>query len=60
MVKPPKSKAEDELGEVYELSHSLSIAKAQNSTQLLHITCKVSYAEEPDVGNPQVRFCEGH
>jgi len=20
----------------------------------------VSFTEEPDVGNPQVRFCEGH
>jgi len=29
--------------------------------QPVHVAAgRVSFTEEPDVGNPQVRFCEGH
>jgi len=27
---------------------------------ILYVLFEVSISEEPDVGNPQVRFCEGH
>ena len=34
---------------------------ASHCSQPVHpIACNVSFTEEPDVGNPQVRFCEGH
>ena len=45
----------------YRISKTLPLAEAPNYAQLLYIvTSEVSFAEEPDVGNPQVRFCEGH
>ena len=28
--------------------------------EIVHVAIKESISEEPDVGNPQVRFCEGH
>ena len=44
------------------LHNALAIffTEIEDSALLLYATCKVSWAEEPDAGNPQVRFCEGH
>ena len=44
-----------------ELCVALSAAASPYHAQLLYaVAVNVSFTEEPDVGDPQVRFCEGH
>jgi hypothetical protein len=44
-----------------EGAEKISVAAAANHSANIHSgNREVSLAEEPDVGNPQVRFCEGH
>ena len=43
------------------LPEALPSAAAADCPQPVHpVACEVSFTEEPDVGNLQVRFCEGH
>jgi len=36
------------------------LPRKRHNIFLIHYPYDVSFIEEPDVGNPQVRFCEGH
>jgi len=50
-----------QLGRLRRVSEALPAAEASHCSQPVHpIARAVSFTEEPDVGNPQVRFCEGH
>ena len=61
MVKPAESVQIIQLAQLCPVFDALPIAEAENYTQAIHaFACFVRYTEEPDVGNPQVRFCEGH
>jgi len=49
-----------QLGRVSSVPRTLPTAEAENRAQLLYaVAHRVSFAEEPDEGNPHVRFCEG-
>ena len=49
------------LEEIPEVSEAISVAATANqSADIYSGNREVSLAEEPDVGNPQVRFREGH
>ncbi len=49
-----------ELGTIYRILKALSFAGATYCAQiLLTIDSAVKHTEEPDEGNPQVRFREG-
>ena len=49
------------MGAVSGIPETLSAAEAADCSQLVHpMAREVSFTEEPDVGNLQVRFCEGH
>ncbi len=61
MAEPSQSTQEVQLERFHRISETLSIAEAPYCAQLLYaVACEVRITEEPDVGNPQVRFCEGH
>ena len=61
VVEPPQPASFVQLGRLRCVSEALPAAEAPHCSQPVHpIACDVSFTEEPDVGNPQVRFCEGH
>ena len=61
VVEPPQPTTFVQLGRLPCVSEALPSADTSRCSQLVHpIACNVSFTEEPDVGNPQVRFCEGH
>ena len=46
-----------------ELEHYMKHTKPYNGgnhNSVYYVVNKMSISEEPDVGNSQVRFCEGH
>ena len=48
------------VGAILVLPEPLPAAGTADCSQLVHSeACNVSFTEEPDVGNPQVRFREG-
>ena len=48
------------VGAVLGIPETLPAAGAADRPQFIYTqTREVSFTEEPDVGNPQVRFCEG-
>ena len=50
-----------QLDRLQGISEALSATEAAYYMQIVHVVAYcVSFVEEPDVGNPQVRFCEGH
>ena len=50
-----------QLGRVPEIFGALPVAAAEDCPQPVHpIARDVRFTEEPDVGNLQVRFWEGH
>ena len=61
MAQSAEPAADIRLEVVPGLSDAISTAATANHGADIHfIVCAVSLAEEPDVGNLQVRFCEGH
>ena len=60
MAQSAESAADILLEAIPGLSDAISFAATANHGATVHsCACAVSLAEEPDVGNPQVRFCEG-
>ncbi len=61
VVEPSQPAQLVQLGRLQYVFEALPAAEAPHCSQPVHpIACNVSLTEEPDVGNPQVRFCEGH
>ena len=61
VAKPPQPALLVQLEGLLRVFEALPAAEAPHCSQPVHpIACDVSFIEEPDVGNPQVRFCEGH
>ena len=62
MAQPPQPAANRSPGRRFRtyLKH-YPLPRAADRPQPVHpVACDVSFTEEPDVGNLQVRFCEGH
>ena len=61
MAQQAKSAEEFQLGRIQGETQALSLTKTRNSEGLHLDLCRrcVNLLEEPDAGNPQVRFCEG-
>ena len=61
MAEPSQSTQAFLLERFHFIFETLSPAETSYCSQLLYaVASDVSFTEEPDVGNPQVRFCEGH
>jgi len=56
-----KTAEEFQLGRIPGATQAFSLTKAQDNERLLLDLSRrhVNLPEEPDAGNPQVRFCEG-
>ncbi len=61
VVEPPQSATIVQLGELLCVFEALPATGAPHRSQLVHTVARnVSFTEEPDVGNLQVRFREGY
>ncbi len=61
VVKPPQPTWLVQLEELLRVSEALPATEAPYRSRPVHpVAREVSFTEEPDVGNLQVRFCEGH
>ena len=61
VVEPSQPTTIVQLGGFRKVLEALPAAAAPHCSQPVHpIARNVSFTEEPDVGNPQVRFCEGY
>ncbi len=60
VAEPPQPAPFVQLVGLPPVSGALPSAGGPHRSQHVHaIACNVRFTEEPDVGNPQVRFCEG-
>ena len=61
MAEPSQSTSAVLLERFHRVFETLSTAQTSYGAQLLYaVAGEVSFTEEPDEGNLQVRFCEGH
>jgi hypothetical protein len=60
MAQSPQPKAFVQQAVVFSVPETLPAAEAPHRPQTPYVVARiVSFVEEPDVGNLQVRFCEG-
>ena len=60
VAQPPEPTVFVHMGAVLDLPESLPAAGTADCSQVIHSMAReVSFTEEPDVRNPQVRFREG-